>query len=174
VKRFAPFFLVLMCVALALACSVKKDNPQECPSFEDYQIYPLEGGPDTEYELFVLLKNDSDNKGVLEIVADLYTSDGAPAGETYPLVRSDADTKRFLRSFTGEELCPEGLCSLFFRVIATHKSDCIKAFDTDIVQVDNPQGDDDTVSDDDAADDAADDATDDTTSDDTTADDTVA
>jgi hypothetical protein len=173
-KRAAFVILAVILVLMCGTCSGKKDQPKECAQFEDYQIYPLDGTAGTLFELFVLLKDDSENDGVLGIVGDLLTSDGAETGKMFDLVQSDADQNRWLRSFTGDKLCDEGTCNLFFNVIATHKSGCVKGFSTAMFQV--VIGADDTADDtsgDDGADDDSASADDDTAGDDTASDDTA-
>jgi hypothetical protein len=165
--RKIALVLLLVSVCVVVSCATKHKSEEDCPIFDDYQVYPADGGPDTTYEIFVLLKDDSENEGVEGIMAYLLTSDGTQTGKSFDLVRSDADTKRYLRAFLGSDLCDESVCNLFFQVIATHESGCIKGFDTDMFQVAYPNSasDDDTVSDDDGTDDT--DAASDDTGDDT-------
>ncbi len=160
--------LAIVAALAAAGCGSESKTPEECPSFQDWQIYPPNGGPDTQFELFVLLKDKSANTRVEGIRADLFTSDGRGTGVAYDLVQSDSDGKRYLRSFAGSEVCEEGVCNVYFQVVATHEKGCIKGFDTDMFQVAYPGAgsDDDTdddASDDDATDDDADDDADDDT-----------
>ena len=180
-KRAVIVFLaaLLILIAAFASCGVQPKKPRDCAQFADYQLYPAQGTASTLFELFVLLKDTSENDGVLGITGDLLTSDGAETGKMFDLVESDAAKYRWLRSFTGDKLCDEGTCNLFFNVVATHKSGCIKGFSTNLFQVViGPSGDDtaddtsgDDVADDTSGDDVADDASDDTSSDDTSADD---
>ena len=172
-RRFA-FLVIIAALVLAVgSCGGKNEDEKECPSFSDFQIYPMTGGPDTPFEILVVLKNDSENADVERIRADLLTSDGTNLGQAFDLVRSDSDAKRYLRAFLGEEVCDEDLCNVFFRVIAEHKSGCLKGFDTPVIHIESPgAADDDTADDDTADDDTVDDDADDDADDDTGDDDT--
>ncbi len=164
-KRALIGLLVALAVAaLFAACGKKQDDEGTCASFADYQIYPAVGGPTSVYELFVRLR-DTDAAGeVVRLYADLYYSNGESAGVTYDLVRTEADSLRYLRTFRGEDVCETSTCSLFFKVYA-ETEDCTKSFETDMFQVVIDSGDDDAADDDDTDDDAE---GDDTTDDDTT------
>ncbi|MCZ7583408.1 MAG: hypothetical protein M5R36_08795 [Deltaproteobacteria bacterium] len=176
--------LVLLFAALGLAvsaCGKSDDNPEECPKFQDTQIYPASGTSDTEFEILLILTGDSENQDIDRITAEARTSEGRPNGVKFDLVRSEADARRFIRRFRGDEVCDDCLCNLYFQVVAFHDSGCIKGFDTDVIHVeqfacaDDDAADDDAVDDDavddDGDDDFADDDADDDTADDDTADD---
>lgn len=167
-RRFTFLFVIAALVLFVGSCGGKDEDEEDCPSFSDFQIYPMTGGPDTPFELLVVLRNDSENADVERIRADLLTSDGTALGQAFDLVRSDADAKRYLRAFLGEEVCDEDICNVFFRVIAEHQSGCLKGFDTPVIHIESPGAADDDTADDDTADD---DAADDDTTDDDTADD---
>ncbi|MCB9476311.1 MAG: hypothetical protein H6684_11105 [Deltaproteobacteria bacterium] len=167
-------FALVAAVALSVTTcgSGDDDDDEKCPRFSDQQLYPASGGPDTQFELLVILKDTSENNGIDRIIAQLKNSEGSNTGKTFTLVRSDADPRRYLRSESGEDLCDEGVCNLYFRVIAEHDSGCKKAFETDVIQVVNPEGatdDDDDATDDDTSADDDDDDDDDTSLDDDTA-----
>ncbi len=157
-----PILAIVVSVVLMVflaACGETKDDEEDCPAFSTYQLYPETGGPDTNFELIVILKEKSVNMDIELIHADLYMSSGEATGKAYDLVRSDLDAFRYLRQFNGEDICKsdEPYCNLFFRIVATHEDGCIKGFDTNLIQIDNGHD----VADDDANDDADDDVDDD-------------
>ncbi|MHA1568968.1 MAG: hypothetical protein ACTSXZ_05825 [Alphaproteobacteria bacterium] len=124
------------------------DDDEDCPSFDDYQVYPEIGGPNNVFELFVRLKDKSANQHVERVYGQLYYSNGEHAGVTFDLVRTETDHLRYLRTFRGYEVCENGTCSLYFKVIAEHEKGCKKAFETDMFQVVIDEGDDDIADDD--------------------------
>ncbi len=148
VKATNVFLFLLLALALSAAlwaCGDDDDDDEDCPSFADYQVYPEVGDGDSVYELYVRLKTKSVNKKVERVYARLYASNGQPTGEVFDLVRTEADHYRYLRTFTGDEVCESGTCSLYFKVFAEHTEGCVKAFETDMFQVVIEEtGDDDT------------------------------
>ena len=170
-KRIFTLSLLFMTAALLAYCGGTKEDEEDCPAFSSSQLYPEYGGPDTHFELIVVLKEKSVNTDIELIRADLYMSSGEATGKAYDLVRSDVDAFRYLRQFNGKDICDsdEPYCNLFFRVIAEHEDGCIKGFDTDMIQIDNGLSEADDDADDDVDDDVNDDADDDS-DDDTTGD----
>lgn len=141
-------FVLLSALALFFfACGDEGDEEEDdCPRFSDYQIYPEFGTATTEYELLVVLKKKSVNHKVNRIEAKLFNSDGSSAQKTLDMVQSNEDPYRFVRGFSGSDVCEEGTCHLYFHVIAYHTSGCEKAFDTQMLVVEVPT----TIDDDDA------------------------
>ncbi len=162
-KPISSIIFILALAVLFVACGEKKEDEEDCPAFLSFQLYPETGGPDTHFELIVILKGKSVNQDIELIRADLYMSSGEATGKAYDLVRSDIDAFRYLRQFNGIDICKsdEPYCNLFFRIIATHEDGCIKGFDTDMIQIDNELETPDDDLNDDVNDDADDDVNDD-------------
>lgn len=150
-NRFHAIFILVLVLGLGLmfiACGEENgDEEEDCPSFADYQVYPEVGESDSVFEIYVRLKPKSANQKVVRIYAQLYFSTSQFAGQTFDLVRSETDHLRYLRTFRGNEVCENGTCSLYFKVIAEHSGGCKKAFETDMFQVIIDGGDDDTAGD---------------------------
>ena len=142
------FALLILCLTASLifaACGEEGDGDDEdCPSFAEYpQAYPLLGDGGSVYELYVRFKSKSVNRRLESVYAQLYFTTGQYAGVTYDLVRTEADPHRYLRTFTGDEVCENGTCSLRFKVFAEHVDGCTKALESNIFQVVIDEADDD-------------------------------
>jgi hypothetical protein len=120
-------------------------DDESCPSFADMQLLPETGDAGTEFVLWIKLKDSQANREIDSMIAQLYLVDGRPNNKTFDLVRVENDPYKYIRTFNGDEVCETGTCTLFFRVVATHKDGCQKSFDTPLFQVVIDQGaDDDT------------------------------
>lgn len=133
-------------VGLALACGdTDDDEDEDCPSFAEYpQVYPEAGDADSHHELYVRFKSKKVNRQLERVYAQLYYTNGQYAGVTFDMVRTEDDDYRYLRSFTGSEVCEEDFCFLRFRVFAEHADGCTKSLESNIFQVIIEEGDDDT------------------------------
>jgi hypothetical protein len=147
---------LLLAVGLALAlggCGSTDEKKSDCPSFADQQLLPEEGGPDTQYVLWVKLRDTDTNKKLESMVAQSFTVDGRSNNKTFDLVRVESNPLKYLRTFNGSEVCASDTCTLYFRVIATSQDGCERGFDTELFQVVMDQGDDDDDDNDDNDDD---------------------
>lgn len=145
-KRILIAMLTALLFGLLICgCSPDDDEEEEdCPKFENYQIYPEVGDVNSDYEFLIQLKHDSVNHKVLRIEAKVYNSDGSYAGNTFQLVQSSADPYRFLKAFKGSDFCELPPCMLYFQTTALHSSGCEESFDSTVFVVEsNSTGDDD-------------------------------
>ncbi|MDP8224135.1 MAG: hypothetical protein P9L99_12305 [Candidatus Lernaella stagnicola] len=140
-------FLLILAVC-GLGCGEEPDDDGEsCPSFKDQQLLPDSGGPSSDFVLWVELKEKKANRQLSSVVANAFFADGRSAGKTFDLVRVEEEPYKYLRTFTGEEVCEANTCTLFFQVIAVHEDGCRKSFDTPLFQVIWPDESDDDTSD---------------------------
>lgn len=148
--RVRRLVLLLLLLTLPLAfggCGEDNgDDDESCPSFADRQLLPETGDADTEFVLWVKLRDSQANRELTSVIAQLYRVDGRSANLTLDLVRVEDDPYKYIRTFNGKAVCETGTCTLFFRVIAEHKDGCKKAFDTPLFQVvTDTEADDDTL-----------------------------
>jgi len=147
-KRLWIPILVLL-LGLQIGCGDKdEDDDEQCPAFNDYQLLPEIGDLNSEFVLWVEMRVREANRELVGVTADLYEASGRAAGKAFDLVRVEDNQYRYLRTFTGDEVCTSGTCTLYFQVIAEHEDGCKKAFDTPLFQVviDDGQTDDDDSS----------------------------
>ena len=132
-------------IVFVTACGEETDDDGEsCPSFNDRQLLPDVGEPDTEFVLWVELKSKNVNRQIESLIANAFFADGRSANKTFDLVRVEDKPYKYLRTFKGDEVCDSGVCTLFFQVVARHEDGCARSFDTPLFQVVCPdQGDDD-------------------------------
>jgi len=153
-KKIIPVLVFILFLTLFGCGSEDKEEEEDCPRFYDYQIYPEVGRQDTEFEILVILKQKSENRQIAKIKANIYHSDGRSAQISLDMVQSNADPYRFVRSFMGNEVCEEGTCKYFFKVVATHATGCVKTFNSSVfvVETSTIADDDDSTDDDDSKD----------------------
>ena len=141
--------LLLTAGGLLASCEAEKKDEEQCPSFADQQLLPETGSTDTEFVLWVKLRNREANHNLSGIVAQLFSVDGRSANKTLDLVRVEDNPLKYIRTFKGMDVCASGVCTLYFRVVAEHEKGCQRSFDTPLFQVAIGAADDDTTADDD-------------------------
>ncbi len=131
------FLLILsgLVVAALLACTAVNSSSSSCPSFAAQQLLPQTGDAETQYVIWVSMNDTTTNATLTSVVAQAFFANGQSANNTLDLVQEETNPLRYLRTFTGSQVCASGTCTLYFHVIATSKSNCQSAYDSPLFQV---------------------------------------
>jgi hypothetical protein len=146
---FGVLFLLAGITGALFACGEEKKDEEKCPSFADQQMLPETGIAETEFVLWVKLRDRDANHNLAGMVAQLFNVDGRSANKTLDLVRVEDDPLKYIRTFKGSDVCASDTCTLYFHVIAEHQDGCERSFDTPLFQVTIGAADDDSAADDD-------------------------